>query len=634
MKKRPSRPVRPFRTTKGSNKLIESASSAYEPDKEFAPKMTEALVPKFYQAITVEPKRGQKPVDLVESANIIEVNRFGAYRVRKIEGSDDFRAAMKESKEGASVLRAIISSGIKLREASKFTAKDKKALREVAKSSKFREDFSVSSGNNDPFNEFIPLMGGPFSHQLYLHDYLDMLAKAFEAWNHNPLAHQIVKITTIFVLGRGITFKAANPLVQVAFMKWWDKNDMSQRLEHWSDMLSRDGELIIRRFFNTITKEMFVRWVDPSTIWEIVTDLEDIETVYYYHQQYPTAYQVLYGAPHGAKFDPTKFGSSKYVINQIPAEEITHIKINCSPNEKRGRSDFFSILGWLKRYKDFQTAIVLRAIIQSTFAWKNKLQGTDTDVDAFINQFGTDQPEFGSVWVENEASDLQPMTADVKNGAGLSDCPGIVNAISVGSGIAKEYLGNTEHATRAGAVVASEPSAKKFQSRQLLLGRLLKDLAQHWITNEIVSGRIPGMTFNEDTGKNGPTDGSIEFQFPEIAVEDRSSKLADIETTQQAGYISKRRAATMSAKELGIEGYDFDSEQEEITDEGISSMSSLYPGAGAAPAPGTPPDAASAVRSALGRPSNPRASAPPIGPKKAGGLSGKEKGAIKNNDRR
>lgn len=616
------KPGRPFRNVKGKvSGFVESVRRAYDPDSEFAPKLASALVPKFQKFLT----EGEKKPDAIDTANIIEVNRFGAYRVRRIESSDDFRTALSEAEANRSVLTKLIESGVRLREASKFTVEEREGLQKMAESAKFREDFSVSSTNNsDPFNEYIPLMGGPFSKQLYLHDFLDMLAKAFEAWNHNPLAHQIVKITTHFVLGRGVSFKARNPEVQKRFGDWWDKNDMGTRLEFWSDMLSRDGELMIRRFVNPLTKEVFLRWVDPSTIWEIVTDLEDIETVYYYHQQYPTAFQVLYGAPNGAdrKFDPTNFGSSKYVINQIPAAEMHHVKINCSPNEKRGRTDFFSILGWLKRYKDFQTAVVLRSIIQATFAWKNKLSGTNTDVDAFISAFGTDQPEFGSVWVENEASDLQPMTANTSQGGALADCPGIVNAIATGAGVPKEYLGLSEHGTRATAVVASEPGVKKFQARQLSLGRLLKCIAQDWVANEIVSGRIQAVSKNPETGAPEPLDGYIEFQFPEIAVEDRSAKLKDIDGAKLSGYISKRRAATMSAKELGIEDYDPDEEQDEIAAEGVDGMSDLYP--------------TNAVNAALAGTARPGAAAPTPEPTPAasGSLSGQDRREIKRNDRR
>lgn len=656
---------RSSRLVKGKpSKIIDSVHNAYTPDADFVEKHVAALVPKFYKTLISKAKDEKLP-DLIESARIMEVNRFGAFRVRRIDSSEKFRAALNEAKKGEKILKRLVESGIKFRPEYKFSETDRVECKKLCESAKFREDFDVADNTNqtnstDPFNEYIPIMGGPFSHQLYLHDYLDMLAKSFEAWNHNPLAHQIIKITTHFVLGRGVSFKANDQVVQDRFKEWWERNQMEERLEFWADMIARDGELMIRRFFNPVTKQMFLRWIDPSTVWEIVTDLEDIEVVYYYHQQYPTAYQVLYGAPHGSKFNPTKFDSSKYIINQIPAEEVYHVKTNCSPNEKRGRSDLFPILGWLKRFKDFQTAVVLRAIMQSTFAWKNKLSGKDTDVDAFINTFGTDQPEFGSVWVENEASDLQTMAVDTGGkGAGLADCPGIINAIAVGAGIPKEYLGLSEHGTRATAVVASEPGVKKFQARQLLLGRLLRCIADDWFHNEIATGSIPELQPGDDKDapivirglkklapkipmlgdaikrlidflagatQMVPTDGNIDFMFPEIATEDRSAKMKDLQMALTDKAISHRRYATSVAKELGQEGYDYDEEMDEIVEEAQNEALSLYSPMGpSAGNPGNPP-----APPAAGQPPE----TPEPQPAPSGSLSSEDRRGIKRNDRR
>ncbi len=395
---------------------------------------------------------------------------------------------------------------------------------------------------------------------------------------------------------------------------------------------------------------MFVRWLDPSTIWEIVTDLEDIERVFYYHQQFPTQYQVLYGAPQKAKFNPTNFESSKYVINQIPADEVIFVKANCLPNEKRGRSDFFSFLGDLKRHKDFKTSVVLRAVAQASFAFKNKLTGTQADVNAFINEFGNTPPRFGSVWTENEASTLTPMPSDIK-GDSQADCPVVVNSIAVGAGIAKEYLGLSEHGTRATAVVSSEPSLKKFQARQLLIGRVLVEISQAWAKCEIAAGRLPAMVPGDDDDlpivigwikKNAskfplfgnviqtmvdtlqsasgvnmvPLDPEIEFHFPEIAVEDRSAKMADIESARESGDISHERSATMRAKELGIADYDYQKEKDDIADEQSEQAAGVY----------------SAVSSGLGggKPGAAPAGGQPSGLDKGrGSLSGKDRRDVK-----
>ena len=564
---------------------------AYNPDRIFSVRPTESPLSGFMDII----KDGKGDVS---SAKLFEVNRFGCYRIRRINSATQLKEAIDRSEAGYSRLSKLIEAGIKLRPVEGITPDEQKKLKESVPTIFGSGSFDVAAGDpasedpnaltGDTFQEYLPMLGGPFSKQLYLFDYLDMHRKAFEAWNHNPLAHQVIKITTFFVLGRGVSWKCCHDDCQQAFTDWADSIDLQRRLEEWCDMLSRDGELMIQKFTHAITGRMFVRWVDPSTIWEIITDLEDIERVFYFHQQFPTQYQVLYGMGSGiSPYKPQDYLSTKYVINQIPAMEMLHYKVNCSPNEKRGRSDLFPVLGWLKRYKDFWTARVLRAIIQSTFAWKNKLKGSDTDVAAFINSFGTQQPAFGSVWVENEASDLQPMVVDLKGSDSLADAEGILNMVAVGTGVPKEYLGYGLGTTRATAMINSEPGAKKFQSRQLLMKRVLKDIAQAFFKVEMERGRLPRVV-KDKNGNDVPHIPTIDFHFPDITIEDRSIKLKDISLVQANGYISRETAASMSAKELDLEDFKWEAEKEKIHQEDVEAGINLYAQPTAAPSTSKP----------------------------------------------
>jgi len=609
-------------------------SEAYDPDEEFKAlnHSTKSLYSRFLEALFGErTKTGglgkASAIPGVEYARIFEVNRAGGYRVRSITSNAELRDAVRRAEVGWPKVQRMLEAGIKLKDDSLIDPKER-ALRESFFDT---EDPTQTIAGTKPFQEYVPIMGGPFSKQLYLHDMLDGFAKAFEAFNHNPIAHQGVKIITHFVLGRGVSAKACHPECQERWDAWADKLDLNSRLEMWSDTISRDGELMLRKAVNPITKELSVRWVDPSTVWEIVTDLEDMETgmgassvgVFYYHQQFPTQYQVLYSGGADQRFDPGRFESSKYVINQIPADEMLHYKINVGPNEKRGRSDLFPVLGWLKRYKDFWTARVLRAIVQSTFAWKNKIKGSDSDVQSFINSFGNQQPEFGSVWVENEASELTPMTVDLKGSDGTDEAMGIINMIAVGLGVPKEYLGFADQSARASAVVASEPGTKKFQARQITLGRVLRDIAQAWARGEIESGRLPSVVVDEETGETVDHKVKIDFQFPEIAIEDRSAKIKDVDFAVVGGYISHEDGAAMIAKELGIENFDYDEAQAEIAAEELRRAGALYNRP--APIAGQPqvPQGSAAAPAGSG------ATAPEPQPKPTGSLGGQEKREIR-----
>jgi hypothetical protein len=136
---------------------------------------------------------------------------------------------------------------------------------------------------------------------------------------------------------------------------------MDERLKKIRRDLSIMGEQFIRYFQEPGNpKGMLVRSLDPASIYDIITDPEDFETVFFYHQQFQTPYQ-LYSpqtarplggqvAPTGAT-EPGK--ATKYIIRQIDRREIDHYRINVGNSERRGRSGLYPVLGWIKRMRDY-----------------------------------------------------------------------------------------------------------------------------------------------------------------------------------------------------------------------------------------------------------------------------------------
>jgi hypothetical protein len=440
--------------------------------------------------------------------------------------------------------------------------------------------------------EYVPIMGGPFSKQLYLFDFLSMHAKAFEMWNHNPVAHQIIKITTFFTLGRGVQVKFKNAKAQAHWDKFEKRNKFYYMLrEHWCDELSRDGELIFRIFKDPIGNpgEVVIRRLDPSTVWEIITDPEDIEKVYYAHQQYPTPYQVFY------EQDNLNIPSTKYVINHIAACEMLHYKINCDSGEKRGRSDLFPIMTWIKRLKDFYTARTIRAIMQACVVWKNIIKGDLSDVQAAMNAYGKQPPLAGTLHWENEASTLTPMAIDLKGSDARDDGEALLNLVCVGAGIPRQYLGIGSDQAKGTAVIASEPGMKKFQDRQELVKQIVRDVAELVTEEGMTAGKIPaaekevpeqiGQRIIEAVrkadfwtamkliwiairgGQMVDVDKTFDVIIPELIIEDRTAKIKDLTMMKLNKWISNEMAATIAAKEMHIDTFDFKEEQKKLADE-------------------------------------------------------------------
>lgn len=468
-------------------------------------------------------------------------------------------------------------------EVHKISKKEQKAIREAqARGRRLKEscgDFSMGlyndevSGNSNVFpleDTFLPSTTSPYSKQMLWADYLDMHRKCFEAATRNPIAKRICRIIPQFVLGRGVTGKTKDPERQKVWNEYWKRNKMRQRLKVTLRELIIYGE-IFHRYFKT-RDGIAVRSIDPSTIWDIVTDPEDLENVLWYHQQYVIINRSV--VPEIAALIP-----STLVIRQIPGEDVYHAKINATSSEKRGRSELLAILGWLLRFKEFANDRVLLNKMRAMFALDVKVTGSPSDVASAQGQFQT-PPGPGAVLVHNEAVEIDFKTTNTGASEAKTDAEMILKIIAVGAGVSEQFLGVSNQTNRASALIQSEPDVKNFQDYQEIIESLLQDSSER-------------VFLDADLGETGGDEEDLEFTFPSIAQEDRSGKLKDLALMESMDYFSKRRSAEMSAREFDVTDYDYDTEQQDIREERleqpvISAPYQQVPKEAPAPPPGAP----------------------------------------------
>ena len=117
--------------------------------------------------------------------------------------------------------------------------------------------------------------------------YLEIHNACYEAYNANPLAFAIIEITTSFVLGKGVTLSAGDPLVQQVLQDFWQdsSNHMDMRVYSLCTELSLYGEQFIRFYVNPINGRVKIRQIDPSIIDQIETDPDDVETPLRFHRR-------------------------------------------------------------------------------------------------------------------------------------------------------------------------------------------------------------------------------------------------------------------------------------------------------------------------------------------------------------
>lgn len=412
-------------------------------------------------------------------------------------------------------------------------------------------------------DDFVPLLGGPFNKQPYLYDYLRAHAYAFHEYHHHPFARAVIHITRDFVLGRGYRVDSDDQEALALWSAFEKVNNLEEMMEDIVKEGATYGENLIWWLPNSEVNIGYqdrpgqepkqgliprIRMIDPSTCWEIVTFPEDIKRVLYYQLVFPTQYQIYTGSYAGAPV-PT----SKFIMQQLPADSVMHFKYNCMSNEKRGRSDLFPILGYLKWVRDCVNYKLIALKKQSAWTEDISVEGSQADIDNLaqsLQSLGEFEPA-GSRFIHTDKITRNYLNTPMSGGGKDETLEWGINMIAAGSQIPVSYFGLAQSAgsTRAGAVVGTEPVAKKMERRQREVGRLLEALWRR---------------FQDNYGKKGT---ECTVTFPEIITQDRTAKIKDIKFSEDSEYICHNRAATMAAKELDADNYDPYDEMQKILQE-------------------------------------------------------------------
>jgi hypothetical protein len=410
--------------------------------------------------------------------------------------------------------------------------------------------------------DFIPLLSGPFYKQLYNYDYLRMHAASFHAYHHDSYAKRGVNIIRDFTLGRGFRVDCDNDAALALWRTFEEVNKLYQLMDYATIEHSIYGEIMLWELPNLQTKISFdkkkpvpvghiprIRLIDPSVIWDICTYPEDIDRVLFYQWVAPTQWQ-LYTHQDGGETVP----GSRFIFQQIPAEQVMHFKLNCVSNEKRGRSILFPILGDLKRLRDTTDYKILAEQKNAAWAIDTSIEGSQADIDYYCDE----QKKLGSI--PNAASEFvhtakvkreyrsNTTTAGATKGGTYDE---VLSKIATGFGIPVSYFGTANAAgqTKGSAIVSTEPVAKMLEHRQMVLETIIKTLATRLFKRFGFEGE------------------EIEVTFPTIVEQDRSAKLKDLALAEDQLWLSHKRCAAIAAKELGVTEYEYEEELQDIRQE-------------------------------------------------------------------
>ena len=392
--------------------------------------------------------------------------------------------------------------------------------------------------------------GGPAYRQQLIADVWDAQAKNYYAWSHDPVVRTGCAILTEFPLGRGVRIVCKDPKLQNFVDDFWRRCRVDHYARVYTNTLSRDGELFIRRIRNGDGTTEF-NALDPQTIWEIITSAENVGKVYYYLQRYPTRYQMDAGDVPDA--------AVRYIDRTLGAEEVQHVKINADAHDVRGRSDIFPALGWAKRLRDYADAEVQKSQAHAAYQWVYKVNGGASDISRIAGLIPSGKPQPGASFVMNDKVEV----AGVNSGANAGTSGNgstyelLLNQIAIAFGVPKDYFGVSSRGSKATALVAADPASKKFEDRQNVIK---SEIFEPLIAFAINEARAKGLLQDVQ-------DWSWRATFPAIVKADAAVRAQLLETARANGAISHKTYAEEMVGELDLEDYDFEEEDEQIVEE-------------------------------------------------------------------
>ncbi len=390
--------------------------------------------------------------------------------------------------------------------------------------------------------------------------YLEIHNACYEAYNANPLAFAIIEITTSFVLGKGVTLAASDPMVQRVLMDFWNDpdNHMETRVYSLCTELSLYGEQFVRFYVNRINGRVKIRQIDPSIIDEIETDPDDIETVLRFHKRPVGPNTVTVGQPVAIHDAPSLEGEWFQA-----GTEVVQFCINKVSNAKRGKSDLATLLPWLRRYKDWLTDRVRINKYKGAFLWDVRLQGADKKaIDRKKMEYGY-PPEPGSVIIHNESEIWSAVKPEINANEAAEDGRALKLMLAVGAQLPEHFLSDGSNGTKATASEMGLPTFLKFQRRQHVLRALLRTLLDRVL---LEARKAKVLAPDIDT--------SYDILFPEIDVADSQtlasatqSLVSALTTAKQEGWESDETAMRLLFQFAGEE-LDIHEEQARIHAQG------------------------------------------------------------------
>ena len=285
----------------------------------------------------------------------------------------------------------------------------------------------------------------------YSWDRKKIFSEALRAWRVNPIARRIVRLTSSFLIGKGLTIKCEDEATQKFLQAWWNDplNKFKKNIPRWVDENTRAGNLF---FLFTVQENgmTHVRAVPAEQVEEIITKDNDIE-------------QETKFARDAAGIDAWE----AYDKNSEQPVFMLHFAINQPVGSVWGEGDLPPLLVWIGRYSTWLEDRVRLNHFRSVFMyivagqWKNEEERKKRE-----REINANPPKPGSVLVTDASEQWGILSSQLDSFDASVDGLAIKKHILSGLGYPMHWFAEPEGSNKTTAEAAGTPTFRTLEESQ------------------------------------------------------------------------------------------------------------------------------------------------------------------------
>ena len=325
---------------------------------------------------------------------------------------------------------------------------------------------SLTSQYGGPENDttFYPgkTMSGMYRDR-YDYDRQTIFSECLRAWRVNPLARQIVKLISMFIVGAGIQIKSDNKHTDKYLQEWWNHplNQLSRKVINFCDEATRSGNLFFLCTADQNTGMLYIRAVPADQVDEIITAENDVEQEWTFK---PRSIELAAWPAYDRSNQQDVF--------------MLHYAYNQPVGVPWGEPDLAPMLPWFSRYAGWlEDRARLNRFRQAFMYVVTGKFANRAEQDARQIEINANPPPSGSVLVAGESEAWSVLAPQLASHDANEDGLAFKKMIATGEGVLMHYLAEPESATNTTAQSSDLPTFRGLEQTQTFFCGILAEIA-------------------------------------------------------------------------------------------------------------------------------------------------------------